>query len=73
MADEVESTTVPLDIDKVEKVFELNDTLDDMVRMIVGMVAGAIAPLPSGFAKNAFMTKLQRAIGVLAEEVAKGK
>ena len=57
MADEVKITP-----ERMQQIFELNKTLDDMVALFMGMLTRTLDTLPDGPGKVAFMSKLQNEI-----------
>lgn len=71
MADEVEANQPPIDFETVQKVFEINDTLDAMVVKVMELIIGATAALPTAPSKMAFLNKLESAITKAKEEARK--
>lgn len=55
--------------ERVQQIFELNKTMDDMVALFMGMLTRTLDTLPDGLAKVAFMNKLQNEINKNTIEV----
>ena len=68
MAEEVKPTITP---EQVERAFQINAMLDAMVMKVTELITGAMAALPTGPSKIAFMNKMLVAMSDLDEAVRK--
>lgn len=75
MAEEVEAprleTPPDLSPERIQEILELNQTLDDMVGMIVQTMQPAIEVLPNLMVRMAFIRKMEWALEQIKEQVRK--